>query len=70
MKTTVRYYTTEDMCSCPDRLYRKRICKHQKALRNAHALIAAQNEHNQAALDPTLPLSDALRKALYGKAGV
>ena len=35
------YRTRVDWCGCPDRFYRKRTCKHIKALRHAVALVRA-----------------------------
>ena len=40
-----RYYTSTEGCSCPDYVYRRmrtgQECKHQKALRQALELLAA-----------------------------
>ena len=35
------YHTTPDWCGCPDRFYRKRECKHIKALRYAILVVKA-----------------------------
>ena len=43
----VRHVTTLDACSCPDRQYRRRECKHMARLAEAHALIAAQEAYNK-----------------------
>ena len=43
----VRHFTTLTACSCPDRLYRRRECKHMARLAAAHALIAAQEAYNK-----------------------
>ena len=44
-KPPARYYTSVEGCSCPDYVHRKmktgRQCKHQKALRQALELLAA-----------------------------
>ena len=42
----IHYYTTELACSCPDRLYRRRECKHMAALRDAAELLKAQAVYN------------------------
>lgn len=45
----IRYYTTTLACSCPDFFFRgrQRPCKHVVALRDAHALINAQEWYNE-----------------------
>ena len=70
MNSTTRrlYYTTESGCFCPDRKFRQRTCKHMRALRDAYALIAAQEAHNRAALDTGEPIGKAIRRALTGAA--
>ena len=42
----VKYFTTESGCSCKDRQYRHRTCKHMLRLREAAELLEAQAVHN------------------------
>ena len=36
-RPAVRYTTTADSCTCPDAVYRRRVCKHQHLVRAALA---------------------------------
>ena len=38
----VKYYTTESGCSCPDKRYRHRACKHMRRLKEATELVVAR----------------------------
>ena len=46
----VKYYSTDEACSCPDWHYRRRTrespCKHVKRLQDARALLDAQEAYN------------------------
>ena len=52
----VKYFTTESGCSCKDRQYRHRTCKHMLRLREAAELLEAQAVHNAMVdINETLP---------------
>lgn len=44
-----RYRTSADGCACLDRHYRRRVCKHMKAVRYAYLVMAAIAEGKAAA---------------------
>ena len=44
----VQYVTDRQACSCPDRRFRHRVCKHMRAIAEAEALLAEQKAFNEA----------------------
>lgn len=44
-----RYRTSADGCACPDRYYRRRVCKHMAVVRYAYLVMAAIAEGRAAA---------------------